>query len=669
MNLNTVVGGSKKISGIFDSLNSLKISVRIGILAALGILSILVLGSTYVVGEMNTVSASESQWDHAQLAQLEKSVEIWTLQMRRNEKDFLLRKDMKYVERYENSVSEVLAALEAMKGLQASRALREEITLISEGVAAHAEQFRRVVELTEQLGMDEKQGVQGVLRSAVHVVETKLKEANMPELTVKMLMMRRHEKDFMLRGAEKYIGRINERRAEFDSILQSSELPLSFQNDISRLLDNYQAGIRTYADVYMMLQAETKKLSSIFADMVPAFERTSIVASEGLTESEHYLEEARALTELIFLIVSVSVLAAVGVFAFAVGSSITGSMKRITGTMSVLAKGETNLEIPFLDAKNEIGEIAQAVEVFRENALERARLEAEQSERQAAQEKRAAQVEEMIASFDGKVADLLDSVSLASTQLHNTAGSMTQTAETTGASASAASSAAESASSNVQAVASAAEELHAAIGEVGRQVNQSTDISRKTSDAAGQTSETMKELAEAADKIGAVISLIQDIAEQTNLLALNATIEAARAGEAGKGFAVVAGEVKSLANQTAKATDEISLQISTMQSSTQSAVNAIDGVNGMISQMSEIATAISSAVEQQGAATQEIAGSVQEAARGTSEVTTNITEVDSAAAESTQTAKKVTQFASDLSEKSDVLRKEVEVFLQNVKAA
>jgi methyl-accepting chemotaxis protein len=282
---------------------------------------------------------------------------------------------------------------------------------------------------------------------------------------------------------------------------------------------------------------------------------------------------------------------------------------------------------------------------------------------------RAARVNELTQAFDTSISNVLRSVSSASTELRATASSMTATAEETSSQATAVAAATEEASTNVQTVAAASEELASSVTEISRQVAQSAAIAQKAVEEADRTNVTVQSLYDGAASIGDVVKLINDIASQTNLLALNATIEAARAGEAGRGFAVVASEVKSLAEQTAKATEQIGAQITSIQNSSSEAVTAIKGITSTISEMNEIASAIASAVEEQGSATQEIARNVQQAAAGTSEISANVVGVQQAAGDTGAAAHQVLQASGELSKQSETMRGEVEAFLSNIKAA
>ncbi len=358
-----------------------------------------------------------------------------------------------------------------------------------------------------------------------------------------------------------------------------------------------------------------------------------------------------------------------GFLTFAIIRSVVVPLHAMSGAMRRLAQGDTTVEIPARDRKDEVGEMAGAVEVFKDNKIEGDRLAAIQASEQEAKEARARRVETLISQFDEAAAAALNTVAGAARQLESTAQAMSATATQTSQQAGIVANASDLASANVQTVAAAAEELSSSIAEISRQVSQSTAISAEAVAEAQRSDAQVRSLAEAAGRIGEVVQLINDIASQTNLLALNATIEAARAGEAGKGFAVVAQEVKNLANQTSRATEDISAQIGAVQSATHEAVEAIRRISETINRVNEIAAAIASAVEEQGAATQEIARNVQEASAGTAEVSSNIAGVTQSASQTGQSANDVLGAAENLASQADQLRRQVDGFLADIKSA
>ncbi|MDB5364358.1 MAG: methyl-accepting chemotaxis protein [Rhodospirillales bacterium] len=349
--------------------------------------------------------------------------------------------------------------------------------------------------------------------------------------------------------------------------------------------------------------------------------------------------------------------------------SVSGPITRMTDAMKRLAARDLGAEIVGVGRRDEIGGMADAVQVFKQSMITADQLAAEQAREREGKERRAASLETLTREFERKVGALAGALSSAATEMEATAQSMSETATQTDAQAILVAAAAEQASANVQTVAAAAEELTSSISEIGRQVTQSAEVAQRAVQDARRTDETVQALAVGAQKIGEVVKLIADIAAQTNLLALNATIEAARAGEAGKGFAVVASEVKSLATQTAKATDDIGSQIAQIQRATQDAVEAIRGITGTIVEISEISGMIAAAVAEQGAATQEIARNVQQAAAGTQEVTSNIGGVKRAATDTGAAASQVLGAAGELARNAGQLTSEVDHFLSGVKAA
>jgi len=385
-----------------------------------------------------------------------------------------------------------------------------------------------------------------------------------------------------------------------------------------------------------------------------------------------YLDDVDAIFWRIVMVqggILFGIVALVGLASMLIARSITRPLASATANMVRLAEGDKSIAVDNIDLKSEIGALARALAVFKQNALEMDRLAAERAEqdKRAAADKRQAML--MLAdSFEQTVRGVVSQVSAASTEMRASAETMAHTTQDTTARASAMSGAADIAFNNTQSVAAATEELSASIREISQQVANSAGIANHAVQEAKRTDATVTTLADASQRIGEVVKMINEIASQTNLLALNATIEAARAGEAGKGFAVVASEVKNLANQTAKATEDISAQIAGMQTATGEAVGAIKAITETIGRIDQIAATISAAVEEQGAATQEIARSVQQAAGGARDVSDNVTAVSRSVEETGRMAGGLLDSASELSQQAEVMNREVGNFLARVRA-
>lgn len=649
-------------------LGNFRISLRIGFLVALGLVALIVTEIIAIVGERNIVAGVELEERYTDIENLVLKAEIAALTLRRREKDFLLRKDVKYRDSYNSDYATVISILEKLKTIELAARIEADVDAIGTIITNHNVQFQKVVGLMVTLGLNEKEGVQGKLRSAVQGVEAKLNKAGLDNLSVKMLMMRRHEKDFIMRGSDKYLGRIVKRRTEFDPLLAAAPISGADKKAITTLMDTYQAEMKLFGELSLGLIPEVQKLSSLYKGIEGHVINLETFAETGLytsRENVHAVEKATSLMLIISAVVSGLTLLILGILVM---RSITGPLTQIALTTKRLAEGDNTIDVPATGNSDEVGEIARALLVFKDHQAEalQAREELTRSE-QAGLEKSKKTRLELADSFESKVGGIVESVSAAASQLHSSSQTMATTADNTSSQSNTVASAAEEASFNVQTVASAAEELSASISEIERQVSESSRIASSAVKDAQATDEKIQGLADAANKIGAVVALITDIADQTNLLALNATIEAARAGEAGKGFAVVASEVKNLANQTAKATEEISAQIGGIQVATQESVVAIQQIGDTISQIDEIAHGISRSVGEQGAATNEIAKSIEQAAAGTGDVSSNIIAVTQGASDTGAAANQINAAAAELTNQAEALNAEVSGFLKQIR--
>jgi methyl-accepting chemotaxis protein len=406
-------------------------------------------------------------------------------------------------------------------------------------------------------------------------------------------------------------------------------------------------------------QALNKELQGIAA-------QNGELISSGSAEFQAFY---RTMLTILMLLTVLGVGIAAALAILMVRMTVTRPIADITGAMKRLADGDATVAVYGLDRGDEIGEMARTIHVFRDNMERAATLEQQRRIDDEACERRRLNLERLTHDFGAGIDAVVEAVSSQAVEMRDSSTAMSAIAKETSRQSCAAATASDEARVNVQTVASAAEELASSIGEISRQVGESSRIATVAVTEVERTNESVTSLAAAAEKIGEVVNLINDIASQTNLLALNATIEAARAGEAGKGFAIVASEVKNLANQTARATEEIAGQITGIQSATAGAVGAIQKIGGTITRIDGIVTEITTSVEQQGVATREIARSIQEAARGTDEVSANVSGVNGAAGETGRTATRVLESAAGLTRQADTLRREVDSFIARVRSA
>jgi methyl-accepting chemotaxis protein len=653
---------------------SLRLTHKITAIGIIGVAGVILVGGMHMHGESALAVYRDAAESARAIFELNGKIEIEMLEGRRAEKDFLLRNDSKKAESQIEISKSVVSDIDVLRRKTVAAGqpdLARQIEAMSTSLKQYQTHFLAVVEQRRQLGMDEKSGLEGRLRASVHGIESQIDQLHEPALLITMLMMRRHEKDFMLRRDSKYGDDMKKRASEFTAEIEKADIPEAAKTELRQKLADYQHDFFVWMETALTLAGELKATSESFSAVEPVIEAVSKAVNDIRTEADRSNTAVRDSTqrqmEIAILLIAFAVMGA----GILIGRSVSKPLSAMTAAMIELANGNFAVVLPGLGRPDEIGEIAQAVETFKVNAEQKARDEAETKIRQdkILAELRKADMVKLADAFEGAVGEIVETVSSAATELEASANTLTMTAERSQELATMVAAASEEASTNVQSVASASEELTSSVNEISRQVQESSRVADVAVEQAHKTNGRVGELSKAAARIGDVVELINTIAGQTNLLALNATIEAARAGEAGRGFAVVASEVKALAEQTAKATGEIGLQIAGIQAATQDSVGAIKEIGDTIGRMSEISSAIAASVEEQGAATQEISRNIQHAAEGTSQVSSNITDVQRGASETGSASAQVLSAAQSLSVESNRLKLEVGKFLSSVRAA
>ncbi|WP_114111361.1 methyl-accepting chemotaxis protein [Thalassospira xiamenensis] len=601
------------------------------------------------------------------------------LNARRREKDFLLRLDEQFVTDHATTVAAVRSGLETLANDPQLVEFRDNVNLITTAFNNYAAAFEKAVALQRDIGLDGESGLLGSLHTAARNIENALAEvakfeamlglSQTKDMSMIMLMMRSLEKDFLTHPDPEIITQMDNRLADF---LKALNAATSIKDDkkasMSDLMKSYVDDFKTLSATMLLREEALAELSTHYSSAEPVLEQLGADIGANVAriqkEAEQIAQSALMMTIGIFVVGALLLV----VFSIILSRAIVHAIGGLTGKMTRLAGNDFDVDLGEVDRKDEIGEMARAVLVFRENGVERQKLEADQRAAEEAQRKRFETQESYIREFDTEVVTMMTAVGSAVEQLHAVSEVLRNSANTATEQSSAVSAGTEEASSNVQLVATAATELSASIHEIAGQVTETSSMAQSASERAQSTNEEIQGLNDAALRIGEVIGLINDIAGQTNLLALNATIEAARAGDAGKGFAVVASEVKNLANQTARATEDISTQINGIQQATRSAVDAIDEIVRMITDISERASAVAAAVEQQTVATSEISQNVEQAAAATSEISAAMQGVSGAVSDTNAAAGDVRGSAENLGDQSGGLRRQIDTFLQRMRS-
>lgn len=669
--------GKTSLVLLANVMRSRSINFRIGVLLSVSLLGLSAIATTHFVGDAAQHRATELQIEASHLITQVSEIKAALMQMDEQQKEFQLSYDSKAPQIARKDAEFIQKSLKDLNFAIADESMATAASRLEVQIPIYIETMNAMVVERNNLGKTPDDGLLGGLRSAIHNVEQLFlapefrhnSTLNVDQVMIKVLMMRRHEKNFMLRGSDKYIHQLDKRIEETKILLKKATLSQPLQDKALIALSEYQSKFHAYTRAQNKLKTLEASMSTLFHQIEPL---ADLLSEHGHTIDNQALQaehEARATTQFFMITAITTIFLLVIISNLTMAISISQPIGHLTTAMRKIAGGAFETPVPGLTRGDEIGTMANALETFRHTAIEGKALISTQREEEGYKTRRAHHIEKASVIFEKNVTAVIDGlIGSASTLRQSTSELSTITQETVHRSGQV-TDAVHTSSSNVTAVASATEELSTSVNEIQRQIIHTRDVSQKAKIRTQQSEETVGRLAHAASQINDVVTLINDIANQTNLLALNATIEAARAGDAGKGFAVVANEVKALAGQTADATEEIVKQIQTMQSVTQETVSAIAEITTIMESIGEGTSEVASSIEEQTTATQEISQNVQGVSENIQIISSNMDEVNKANQKTSETSTQVSEAAANLTDQSNSLRKEVDVFLTALKTA
>jgi len=656
--------------------SALSVRARVAALAIIPIVGFAVIGATYLSGESATEAAFVDSRASARLTETSAGLKGALATMRETAKDFAAAPLGNHRDAFNQAYETALARAGELGASENSPGTTTSLKQITDAIEGAKINFNGLVKAREQIGANIASGAQGDLYNASRTLRTAIQElaieaphADSQRLTLAMQAMQLHEKDFIILRIRDQAEQAFEAQRALSTLIETIAMPEASRRKLRESLDAYRQGFDLLANAVGPASLYLNLIITSMQDVIPEADKIVTTAVGRQAISTKALESSQVRTQAIIALVGLGAILIAVLCSWWIGRSITRPLNGLAQVMMRLAGGDTSAKIPATEATDEIGAMARAVIVFRDNMLERERLSATQREANRARELRSEIITATISRFEKSVDQVLGKVRGAAQGLETTSGTLNSAADGMLTEARTAESRVNAASGNVANAAQSVEELAASISEIASQANKSTEVAERAVSEARRTASTMEQLGGAATRIGEVINLIQAIAGQTNLLALNATIEAARAGDAGRGFAVVASEVKSLAGQTAKATEEIAGQIGAIQSAAVDAAQAITQVNTIIEEMSGIAANVAITVEEQSAAVSAIAEGANNASSEAQTGAEAMSRVAAATTDARVTAADVKALAEALSVEAESLEIEVRRFLSDVQAA